>query len=438
MPNLLNLTPLDVDTPQKRANYRVSIIGCGEKGIFYANTFASSGYQVVCTDADPSVTKKVTKGKTSSSEPQTDAKLKKYLTAGQISVSSDRKKAVAQSDIVVIAVSAKVDDQKKIDTTQVVSACKQVGTTLQRGTLVIYCGVAGLGFTGSIVKETLENTSGLKVGADFGLAYNPVLLMNARRESIELNVAATDPTSLQATVTILKTLTKNVTQICDLTTAEIATLFAIVKRDVNRALANELAVFCERASLDYFEVAKLLGLNAWGFLPSITETEGQDEPYLLLDVAENLNVKLRLPTLARQINEDMVKHVVNLVQEALRSCEKTLRRAKVAVLGPAGQVGLDLLVKMLMAKGAKVNVYDPTAKKQAPDAAAKTSLNDAVEGADCLIVLSGQEQFNRFNLKKIRALMKSPAVIVDLVDKFDPREVETEGFIYRGLGNGTR
>jgi UDP-N-acetyl-D-mannosaminuronate dehydrogenase len=212
----------------------------------------------------------------------------------------------------------------------------------------------------------------------------------------------------------------------------------IVKRDVNRALANELAVFCERASLDYFEVAKLLGLNAWGFLPSITETEGQDEPYLLLDVAENLNVKLRLPTLARQINEDMVKHVVNLVQEALRSCEKTLRRAKVAVLGPAGQVGLDLLVKMLMAKGAKVNVYDPTAKKQAPDAAAKTSLNDAVEGADCLIVLSGQEQFNRFNLKKIRALMKSPAVIVDLVDKFDPREVETEGFIYRGLGNGTR
>jgi UDP-N-acetyl-D-mannosaminuronate dehydrogenase len=285
----------------------------------------------------------------------------------------------------------------------------------------------------------LENTSGLKAGVDFGLAYTPLLSIKVRRENTELIVAATDPLSLQVTITILKTLPRNVTPIKDLKTAEIATLFAIAKRDVNRALANELAVFCEQASLDYFEVAKLLGLDAWGFMPSITEDEGADEPYLLLDVAENLNVKLRLPTLARQINEAMVKHVVNLAQDALRDCEKTLRRAKVAIWGPADPVGEGLLVTMLMAKGAKVNVYDPAAKKQPRDAAeAKPSLNDAVEGADCLVVLSGQEQFSSLKLKKIKALMKSPAVIVDLVDTFEAKVVETEGFIYRGLGNGTR
>jgi hypothetical protein len=42
------------------------------------------------------------------------------------------------------------------------------------------------------------------------------------------------------------------------------------------------------------------------------------------------------------------------------------------------------------------------------------------------------------NLKKIKALMKSPPVIVDLAGRFEPQEVETEGFIYRGLGKETR
>jgi UDPglucose 6-dehydrogenase len=68
----------------------------------------------------------------------------------------------------------------------------------------------------------------------------------------------------------------------------------------------------------------------------------------------------------------------------------------------------------------------------------KTSLSEAVEGADCIVVLSGEEQFNHLNLKKLKALMKSPSVIVDLVGKFEPAQVETEGFIYRGLGRETR
>ncbi len=99
------------------------------------------------------------------------------------------------------------------------------------------------------------------------------------------------------------------------------------------ALANELAVFCENANLDYFEVLKLLNFNDQSFWPTTVEEENNNEAYFLLESAENINAKLRLPALARQINEDMVKHAVNLTQDALRSCDKTLRRAKVAVLG---------------------------------------------------------------------------------------------------------
>ena len=110
------------------------------------------------------------------------------------------KKAVSQSDIIIIAIAAKVDEQKKTDYSQIVNACKQVGAALQQGALVIYGGIAGFGFTEGTVKETLENTSGLKAGQDFGLAYNPILTAQASIANSELKVAAADKTSLNAAV----------------------------------------------------------------------------------------------------------------------------------------------------------------------------------------------------------------------------------------------
>jgi UDP-N-acetyl-D-mannosaminuronate dehydrogenase len=158
-----------------------------------------------------------------------------------------------------------------------------------------------------------------------------------------------------------------------------------------------------------------------------------------MDAADNINAKLRLTGLARQINEDMVRHAANLACDGLKSCGKSLRRAKVAVLGPViAESGSGLFVKLLEQKGAKITMYNPNAKKDdAESDDVKTSLNEAVEGADCIVLLSHSEQFNHVNFKKLKALVKSPAVIVDLAGKFDPAQVDTEGFIYTGLGRGT-
>jgi len=159
----------------------------------------------------------------------------------------------------------------------------------------------------------------------------------------------------------------------------------------------------------------------------------------LLEGAENLNAKLKLTALARQINEEMVKHAVNLTQEALRSGGKTLRRGRVAVLGLANTTHTRIYIGLLEQKGAKVTVYDPTARKESVDSGTvKTGLNESVEGADCIVVLSNQEQFNHVNLKKLKPLLKSPAIVVDLVGKFCPDQLKTEGFIYAGLGRGLR
>jgi UDP-N-acetyl-D-mannosaminuronic acid dehydrogenase len=437
MAQVINLNAEDSNSIEKRSKYTVSIVGCGQKGIVYANAFAEAGFKVLCTDSNPNVVKKVSKGKTAFCDQEAETKLKDHITRGQIIVISDLKKAISLSNIIVIAFTTKVDEQTKSDAAHTLNVCKQVGSSLQRGALVIYGGIAGLGFIEGTVKETLENTSGFRTGKDFGLAYNPIQTSNGAIN--ELIIAANDKNSLQAASHILKTLSIEVKEVSNIKTAEVLKLFAIARRDVNAALANELATFCEKASVDYFEILKLLAPSDPTFGTPIMEEENKNEAYLLLESAENLNVKLRLPPIARQINEDMFKHIVNLTQEALRSCNKTLRRAKIAIFGSANQASAtDMLVKLLESKGAKVSIYYPIAKKYPSDLCIiKSNVKEAVEGADCIIFLSGYEQSSRLNLRKIKPLMKPCPVIVDLVGKFQQLEVKKEGFMYCGLGRGT-
>jgi nucleotide sugar dehydrogenase len=442
MPNVLNIKPDEIDTNEKRSKYVVNVVGCLRKGILYAYLFAGAGFKVTCSDADVSVVKKLAKGKTPFREQEIEGKIKSLVNTGQLSVTSELKKAVSRSDVIIITVPAKVDDKKKIDSSEALNTLKQVGAALHSGVLVIYGEVAGLGFVEGIMKETLENTSGLKVGQDFSLAYIPIHDSQVKLiepiTDLELKVAVVGKTSQDATLNFVKTITKNVKQISDVKTAEIVTLFTTAKQDTNAALASELAVFCESANIDYFEVLKLLEPNDPSFWPTIVDEENKNEAYLLLESAENLDAKLRLPTLARKINEEMVKHAVNLTQDALRSCNKTLRRARIAVLGTVILTTTTVVfLKLLQLKGAKVSIYDPASKSDALDlGVVKTSLNEAVEGVDCVVILTRGEQFKHLNLRRLKALTKKPSVIVDLAGAFERKEVEAEGFIYRGLGRG--
>jgi UDP-N-acetyl-D-mannosaminuronic acid dehydrogenase len=445
MPAVLHLKPEEIDANEKRGKYTVSVIGCEEKGALYAIAFAEAGFKVICTDADQTLVKRLAKGKTTFSDREIESKLKIFLRKGQISVTSELKSAVSQSDIIVMTLTAKIDGKKNPDYSTVESGCKQVGTALSRGALFIYGGTAGLGFTEGIVKETLENTSGLRVGEDFGLVYNPVQFFDGQPlASIldqELKVAATDGTSLDSAVKVLGVITrKGAKQIADVKTAEAALLFTIVKQDANLALANELAVFCENAGIDYFETLNLVDLKETSFSPTVEAGEGnRNEAYLLLESAENLNAKLRLPVLARKINEDMVRHAINLTKDALRSCGKTLRRARVAVLGTAPKTAAAMFVEMLEKRGAKASLYDSLLpKNDVTDVGRvlKRSMKEAVEGADCIVILTGQDPFKRLNFKRLRAVMKMPAAIVDLTGIVEPKKVERNGLTYRGVGRG--
>ena len=181
-------------------NLQVTVVGCEQKGILFAIAFGEAGFKIICSDADPSVLKRLAKGKTPFGEQEIEGKIKTLIT-GQLSVTNDVKKAVSKSDIIIVTLQPKIDDKKKTDNSEAINTCKQIGAALHSGTLVIYGDVAGFGFTEGVMKETLENTSGLKAGQDFGLAYVPIHDSDANITkpiaNLELKLAAIGKTALK-------------------------------------------------------------------------------------------------------------------------------------------------------------------------------------------------------------------------------------------------
>jgi len=445
----------DIDTHGKREKHTVSVVGCGRIGLPTALVFADAGFRVIGADTNPQVVNLLTRGKPPLDEPGMGELLKKHVKNGSFTATTDIKKASSESDVIILVVPTPVDQNKKPDYSPMEKPCKDVGLGLRRGSLVIIASTTGPGVAETLVKETLENSSGLKAGVDFGLAYSPTRAAPGRVlkdiVSYARVVGAVNKESLKAAGVVLGAVVKGgVVEVKDMKTAEAVKLFENVYRDVSIALTNELAQFCEKVGIDYIEAQRAANTQPYChlLLPGVVSGHIPKDPYLLADEAENVNVKMRMLLLARKINDEMVAHTIRLTKDALKHCGKALRRARVTIFGVSYRANVKewrgsstkQLVDSLRAKGATVRVYDPFYSfKELKDMGlpAEITLTKAVEGADCLVLVVGHDRFKRLNWGRIKFLMRKSAAIVDMGQVIDvPLKAEKEGFVYRGAGRG--
>jgi nucleotide sugar dehydrogenase len=453
MSSTLHIKPEDVNTSEKRVNYTVAIIGCERTGVLFSCLFADAGFKVICADADQSTVDLLAKGKVDLDQHEAEAKLKRHVKSGRVNTTSDIKAAVSQSSIIIINTPVSIDQKRKADYSNIDKSCKLVGASLRQDSVVIITSTVGAGIVESMLRETLENASGFQIGTEIGLAYSPIRILYGQTVGKAPNndqiVAAFDKISLNAASAILETILKcGLKKTLNIKTAEIAVLFEAAQREVNSALDNEFAVFCEKAGVDYLEAQRLFKaeapLKSSSRLSSDRETEAAS--YFLLENAENFEARLRAVAAAREANEEMAKHIANLARDALRNCGKTLRRTRISLLGISGAPNtkspptklVEKLAKIMDTRGAKVSVYDPYFSNEAAGVQRyfKRTLTEALEKADCIVLLTPHDQFKRLNLKRLKVVMKMPAAIVDLERVFQPEKVEKEGFTYRGLGRG--
>lgn len=450
---IMQSKPEDLDTVEKRSHFKIAIIGYGQQGTIITWQFAEAGFTINCFDSDQTKINMITKGKSPYTDVEKTRKLKDLMKTGRINITNDLQTAVSKADIILTTIPVKVDGKKKTDYNNIRSTFKQIGATIRQGAIVIVFSIMGIGATETEIKETLENSSGLKAGVEFGLAYSPILLMRqagseSYSESVDL-IAAFDKKSLSIGSTVLEIVyKKQVRPVEQVKMAEAIALFHTARRSVNSALTNELAIFCEKLDINYEEIAGILNGEAIEISgkPNFSDSRLVRETRLLLENAENASARLRISALAEDVNEDLIKHAIALVRDALSTCEKTLNRAKISMLGLTEQPetrrvskGITKLAQMLETRGAKMRLYDPNlVVDELGDKRAnyKHSLAEALDGSDCIVIAVNHEQFRKLNLKKTKLLMKMPAAIVDLVFAIEADKVEKEGFAYKGLGRG--
>jgi nucleotide sugar dehydrogenase len=390
------------------------------------------GARVIGVDVDLRIVELLNAGYCHIDEPGLQDILSKHL-GKRLTFTTDVRQTAAQSDIIIIVVPTEVDEMLRPNYAAVEKACKDIGLTMKHGCMVILESTVGPGVTEKMVKDVLETRSGYRAGDDFGLAYSPIRAMAGQVlrdiQTYPKIVGGIDERSAEITATILSTITMEpIIKVSDMKTAEVVKLFENVYRDVNIALASELAMFCEKAGLDFAEVKNAATTQPYCHLHTPRIGVGGHcipyNPYFLIAQAETIDVNLTLVKNARKINDWTPHHVVELIEDGLEDCNKRLNNSKIAILGISYRDNVKetrnsptlTILEILTKKGAKMRVFDPFYSAQEIEQLGyygTESVERAVSDVDCILVAVGHQQFKHIHLETLARLVKKPACIVD-------------------------
>lgn len=246
----------------------IAVIGIGYVGLPLAVAFADAGFPTVGFDLDAAKVGTINRGE--SYIPDVESALVHRLVAdGRLRSSADET-VLDNADVIFICVPTPFDRMKAPDLGPVKSASESIARHLRRGRLIILQSTTYPGTTEEFVLPILE-TSGLKAGTDFYLAFSPERIDPGNKQWSARNMpkvlGGLTPRSTELARDLLATLTTDVHLVSSPRAAEMTKLLENIFRSVNIALVNELALLCERMNIDIWEVIDAAKTKPFGFMP---------------------------------------------------------------------------------------------------------------------------------------------------------------------------
>jgi UDP-N-acetyl-D-glucosamine dehydrogenase len=352
---------------------RVAVIGLGYVGLPLAIAFAEAGLTVEGVDVWEERVREL-RQRHSPIDDVSDQRLADALEKG-LTVSHPGEVRLADADAIFVCVPTPVTATKDPDLAPVIAAAGTVRGSLRAGQLVILQSTTFPGTTRGPFREVLE-ASGLKAGQDFDLAFapervNPGDPASSSRDIPRL-VGGTTPAATARAAALLRNINDRVVELSSPEAAELAKLLENVFRNVNIALVNNLALLCERMALDVWEVIDAAATKPFGFMrftpgPGVGGHCIPVDPYYLSWRAREFDFVDRFIELAGDINVGMPRHVVDLAAEALNDRGRSLKGARVGVIGAAFKPNVQdarnspsaEILAALADRGAAVSYHDP-------------------------------------------------------------------------------
>jgi len=413
----------------------ICVLGLGYIGLPTASVLASSGARVLGVDVDGRIVATVNAGEIHIEEPGLRTVVHAAIHSGNLRAATEPE----SSEVFIIAVPTPLTGDKHADLGYVRHAAEELAAYLKAGDLVILESTSPPGTTRDLLAPLLRERTGLEAGGDYALAHCPERVMPGRilKELIENDRVIGGYTSACAEKArdVYRRFVEGRMILTDATTAEMVKVTENTYRDVNIALANEVALLCEQLNIDFAEVGVLANRHPRVHLhqpgPGVGGHCISVDPWFLVD---RFPEDAQLILLARERNDAMPAHVV---AETLRMLEG-VESPKVAALGVAFKGNVDdirespavTIIEALGEAGVTVAAHDPLVKNAPFDL---HTLDDALRGADMILLLTNHDAFRAIDPVKDTADMRMK-LLYDTRSHLDRERWESAGFSARVLG----
>ena len=411
----------------------------GNVGGSIAAVWLRAGAKVIGVDISNILLDNIKNGKSHQKEPFLSETFSHAIKKNSLILSSDGIDASKRSSIKIIVVPVGLKN-KKVDLRSVIIVTKNIAKGLKKGDTVILSPSVPPGTTEKIVLPILEKVSTLKGEKDFNLIYNPERIFEGRAvKDIEENypaiISGLGPKSLKKAENLFTIISnKGILKMPSLAEAEAEKLFEGAYRDVNIALANELADYCEKIGINFWETRK--GSNSQPFCHLHYPGTGVGGlcipvyPRIIIEDALKIGKSMNLLEYSRKINDEMPKKCVNNSVKMLRKNKIKVKNAKIAVLGLGfrGEVTDTRLsptydvVNEFLKKGCKVSVHDPYIFEDddLPKSVLLTqNLKEILKDVDLIFISSDHKIYSKINSKLLK--QKKSILLFDGRNILDPK-----------------
>ena len=458
--NLRNLVSSDIHEISnylKSNEIKVCVIGIGRIGLPTALSFAHAGFQTIGVDINTELVKMVNSGNYPlKDEPRFDKIFDNVIRNKKISATTEIAEVIPKCNLIILSLPTPMDKNNVPNYSALNSVAKSLNKLLSKGSIVIVESTIEPGFVENELISIIEgNDRKLKAGEDFSIAAcpetaNPGQIFHDFTVVPRLVGAIDDKTAKIVSAIYKQVFGAEIIVLSDCKTANAAKLTANVFRDINIAFVNELAILFEHLGIDIMKVLETCDkkYNFETHYPG-AGVGGPCLPvnsYQILNSARGMenNSLLRIIRAAREINESMPYHVVELLANALKEVGKSVKGSTITILGVTYKPDVkdiqlapaEAIIRRLTQLQSTIKIYDPYYKStDVFSHKTENTLIDAITNSDAAIIVTAHNEFRKIDPSLFASKMKTP-VIVDARGIVDVHAAKKAGLIFRGIGRG--
>jgi UDP-N-acetyl-D-glucosamine dehydrogenase len=394
----------------RERNATVSVVGLGYVGLPLAAAFAQAGFRTIGIDVNEERIRQVQAGQSFIGD--VPGEMLASLVRSRRLTATNEFGVLKDVDTVSICVPTPLGKTKDPDLSSVISAVDAIAAFAHPDQLIVLESTVYPGTTEEILLPRLS-LGDLVVGQDLFVAYSPERIDPGNRHFTLRNtpkvISGITPRCLEVATLLYGTVSDRVIPVSSPRAAEMVKLLENTFRAVNIALVNEAALMCDRLGLDVWEIVDAAATKPFGFMPFYPGPGLGGhclpvDPHYLSWKLRVLNYRARFIQLADEINGAMPEHVLGKIADALNDDRKSLKGARVLLLGIAYKrdvadtresPALDL-VRLLQGKGAEVSFHDPHVPALAVDGSLIRSvpLDESLEQADCVVIVADHTTYD--------------------------------------------